>query len=372
MDSTSPKTDLSKHLSKQNSQDEQGAPTTGGSKRVKTTRLGIIGGKGVGKSYLFQAMVYRTYSNDHAGSLAYYLGGDSITLDEATERTRDKATERTRTHQSKNLVAFIKNYEVWNRLLQTTQEQVYWYRLRLPYQAGFFGSKSLGIDVEFFDGSGEGHFAIEDVFSTDSVSSIWKEAFLEVQTMVFCLPLWVAFPNTELSKEHQRVREDILQQFERVIMNYREFQKRNQQRIQPRSILALTMADDQRSALNTLRDNWITLYMQNPEDYLPRLRNERWITLYLAQARKISKALYVEFKNSRDHLVNSIPSKIEGVSSSKPWLVPLSAIDGRRLAEIERIRETDDPSYSPSLPPVPVHVELPLLVALCEWKNALM
>src|SRR6185436_13845110 len=48
--------------------------------RADAQKLGILGGKGVGKSYLFQAMVYRTFAGRQSGALTYYLERDSMRL----------------------------------------------------------------------------------------------------------------------------------------------------------------------------------------------------------------------------------------------------------------------------------------------------
>src|SRR5262245_6344267 len=55
--------------------------------RPDAQKFGIVGGKGVGKSYLFQAMVYRTLSGQQSGALTYYLERDSMRLFAATGNT---------------------------------------------------------------------------------------------------------------------------------------------------------------------------------------------------------------------------------------------------------------------------------------------
>ncbi|MFO1429796.1 MAG: hypothetical protein U1F76_06605 [Candidatus Competibacteraceae bacterium] len=324
-------------------------------------KLGIIGGKGVGKSYLFQAMVYRTYANQQAGSLAYYLDRGSIRLFTASTR-QDTATEV-------NLLNFVKNYSAWNRLEQTKVDTQRWYRLRLPYRTGLLGRGRSELDVEFFDGSGEGFF--ERVNVKQQQLELWQAGYLDARIIVFCLPLWVAFPNAELADTDWQARDTMLKGFEQVIMNYRQLRDRHHCTHPVRSILALTMADDRRSALDTLRDRWITPYMDAPERYLPRLRGGHGIALYLANARKISAALRVEFDNSHDPFVSGIPNKLD-FNGGRPWLIPLSAIEGNRLDSIERQYPDPDARKRPRQQPVPVHVELPLLVALCERENALM
>jgi len=323
-------------------------------------KLGIIGGKGVGKSYLFQAMVYRTYANQQAGSLAYYLDRGSIRLFRAFSR-QDTATEVP-------LLDFVEKYSAWIRLGQTNVDEQCWYRLRLPYRTGLLGRGCSELDVEFFDSSGE----VSESFNLPKQQwELWQASYLDARVIVFCLPLWVAFPSVDLSDEDWQSRDAILKGFEKVIMHYRQLRDRHQRTHPVRSILALTMADDRRSALNTLRDRWITPYMDAPQRYLPRLRSGRGIALYLANARKISAALRQEFDNSHEPFVSGIPNKLD-FNGGSPWLIPLSAIEGNLLDSHEKKYRNNPDTRTRRPPPVPAHVELPLLVALCERENALM
>ena len=322
-------------------------------------KLGIIGGKGVGKSYLFQAMVYRTYAGQQAGSLAYYLDRGSIRLFSALTY-QDQA-------RSVNLVNFVKNYAVWNRLPQTQVDTQYWYRLRLPYRTGLLGRGRSVLDVEFFDGSGE---ILQLPNPGGEYTELWQTAYLNAQVMVFCLPLWVAFPDAALSPSDWQWRDEVLAGFEQVIQNFTDLRERYRYTQPVRSMLALTMADDRRSGLKTLRERWIAPYMDAPLRYLSRLRSGRGIARYLANARKISEALHKEFAATTDPVVAAIPHKLD-FDGGKPWLIPVSAIEGSRLDKLEK--EYADPDQRPrAQAPVPVHVELPLLVALCERENALM
>jgi hypothetical protein len=73
--------------------------------------------------------------------------------------------------------------------------------------------------------------------------------------------------------------------------------------------------------------------------------------------------------------VGAIPQTLT-FGKGTPWVVPLSAIDGARLEQLEKhYPKPDDPARLRETrrgAPIPVHVELPLLVALCERENALM
>lgn len=313
-------------------------------------KLGIVGGKGVGKSYLFQAMVYRTYAGPQAGALSYYL--DGIRLFRALRR-QDKV-------RTVNLASFVERYVSWDRLPQTIMINQEWYRLRLRYRTGLLGQSRAAMDVEFFDGSGEGFFQGP---RTGENKRLWQEGYQDARVMVFCLPLWVAFPGENLTDSDWKDRDEILKGFEQVVQNYMDVRGK---RVFPvKSVLALTMADDRRSALEKLYYKWIAPYLDSPYTYLGPLRKGKWVARYLANARQVSEALHEEFASSRDPRVASIPYSLD--FGGRPWLIPVSAIEGEQIAQ----REVD-PERAKRVAPVPVHVELPLLVALCERNNALM
>ena len=332
------------------------------------TTLGIVGGKGVGKTFLFQAMVYRTYDSSQSGALSSYL--DGIRLFRAVKR-QDSA-------QRMNLARFVKRYEGWGRLPQTKLDFQEWYRLCLRYRTGIMGRRRSSLDVEFFDTSGE-HIAQT---WTSATRVLWREATLNAQVMVFCLPLWAAFPGDVLAPEDWDRRQQYLEEFEQVVLNYTEMREASKQDHPVSSILALTQADDRRSGLRTLYNRWIRPYMESPYPYLRQLRRGGGAARYLANARKVSAAVHEEFAAARDRKVGAIPRSLD-FGRGKPWLIPVSAVDGDVLDRLDPegdgdAKVPDRPERKPAAvsgplaPPVPVHVELPLLVALCERSNALM
>lgn len=318
--------------------------------------LGILGGKGVGKSYLFSAMVYRSYSRALAGAMSRFI-----------ERTRlFGAFQRNDSAQTMIMSEFIRRYSDWSRLPQTSMLNQRWYRLRLTYQAGFFGQKHSTMDVDFFDGSGEGFF---EASRTIGRRQLWREGYLNARVIAFCLPIWAAFPGPGLRPSDWQVRDEMLESFERVVQNYEELSIEGDRRHPVRSILVLTMADDRRSALKTLYDRWIAPYQDVPHLYLSRLRTGAGIMQYLAEAQRVSTALHKELSSSHDPRVSAIPQTLD--FGARPWVIPTSAIDGSLLDRIEQAYGASTDRANPPAP-VPVHVELPLLVALCERTNALM
>jgi hypothetical protein len=327
--------------------------------RTGTTRVGLLGGKGVGKSYLFQAMVYRTLDGRHSGALSYYLDQDTVRV----YQTRDRKSVARSAIPSE----FVQEYCSWLRLGQTSLAGEQWYRLRLQFRTGLLGRRRSFLDIDFLDGSGE---SLETGLSSEREET-WKAAFLDAGIMVFCLPLWAAFPASGdvLSDEDWEFRERVIQGFDAVVRHYRDLREKHRASRPVHSILALTMADDRRSALTTLRNRWITPFLMDPKRHLKNMRTASGVARYLASARKVSEALFREFDASQDPRISGIPERIE-FGGGRPWFVPLSAIDGATLDSSEQ--GTEKKTKARLRPPVPVHVELPLLVALCESHNALM
>jgi len=344
--------------------------------RPDTQKLGILGGKGVGKSYLFQAMVYRTFAGRQAGALTYYLERDSMRLFIAEGAEGNGARRIASTGQARTLnrVNFIKQYLTWQRLADTKLETQQWYRLRLSYRTGWLGGGQSAVDVEFFDGSGEGLFQASTLNPNDW--ALWTKAYFNARVMVFCLPLFAAFPSPELTDKDWLWREDLLTGFEQVVQNYKDMRRRNNLTQPVTSILAFTMSDDRRrSALQALYDRWISPYIDASPTYLRQLRKGSGIARYVNNARRISEAMHEEFAAVRDPRVAGIPQSLD-FGRGRPWIVPLSAMEGARLEELaEKYPNPDDPARlreARNVAPTPVHVELPLLVALCERENALM
>ena len=217
------------------------------------------------------------------------------------------------------------------------------------------------MDVEFFDGAGE----FFEAPLNEENRKVWKEGYLHASVMVFCLPLWAAFPSSNMTPKDWQDREVLLNGLEQVVENDTDVREEAKQRQPVKTILALTQADDRRSVLSKIYDNWISPYMDSPMTYLRQLRKGSGVARYLANARQVSEALHEELLSSEDPRVAAIPQRLD--FGGRPWLVPVSAIEGSKLDQM-----TPEKRQPGMKAPVPVHVELPLLVALCERDNALM
>ena len=322
-------------------------------------KIGLLGGSQVGKTYLFHGMVYRTRDERRAGSVSYYLQSADLRLLEKPGAPQRRL----------KIYDIIKGYQNWKPLLPTHFGAQIWYRLTLEFRTGLFGQNPTPLQLDFLDGSGEGFTRPLGPLTTP----IWKDAFYDAGIMVFCLPMWAAFPADNLSEEDQRLRDAYLSEFFLVLENYREIRDR---KLKVRTILALTMADDDRRCyLQDVIDQWIKPYMEDPEKYLASLHKGRGLTSYLAGAELVSSRLREEFRAIKgDPQISSIPRQLD-FGLGYPWIIPMSAVEGRILERAIEARKgkADDAPLSVRLPPpVPVHVELPLLAALCENHNALM
>lgn len=320
-------------------------------------RLGLLGGKGVGKSYLFQALAYRV-SGRSAGGLAYFLGDCRAELAMARELHENARTI--------TLQQVIEPYCDWIRLGTTVYSAQTWYRLRLAYRVGWPFSRRARMDLTFLEGSGESYQA---GIRTERERAWWTHAFIDATVMVFCLPFWAAFPAPdELTDEDRERRAGYLREFADIVTTFRALWER-QGAPPTKTVLALTMADDRRCGLPEVKAKWIDPYLDSPDRYLTRLQSGAGIVQYLATARQVSRFLDDNLL-SGDNRVTAIPAALD-FGAGPPWLVPVSAINGSRLSLMEDARANGRP-VGGDTPPVPVHVELPLLLCLCQADNVLM
>lgn len=109
--------------------------------------------------------------------------------------------------------------------------------------------------------------------------------------------------------------------------------------------------------------------MRTPGRYLRKLCTQAGVMRYLNNARQVSDLLAESFAGARQ-VVSGIPKQLN-FNGGPPWIIPMSAIEGKVLDQFEKDKtslvERQRYGY-----PVPVHVELPLLMVLCEHHNALL
>jgi tetratricopeptide (TPR) repeat protein len=321
-------------------------------------RIGIVGGESVGKRYLFQAMLLRIIE---AVSLHRYV----------KNRNRPHLWRLFTSGKAEpvSTVHYLQDYLDWRPLRRTAVEQS-WYRVRLTFSTGLLGS-SGDMDVDFVDNSGA---AWETGLAAPKIREVCEGAFKEATTMVFCLPLWVLFPRDDLTDAEREYRESRLTGFGKLVAAYREIRN---QALKVQTVLALTMADDERSALGRVRQHWIEpcINAAAAEKYRNALKRPWGVPRYLACARETSEYLYRELDSVKDdRLTKNICKNLE-FGHGRPRLIPMSAVDG---ADLEMMNSKwiawqegeGKRSTRPRLSfcPVPAHVELPLLAAIVEHK----
>lgn len=345
------------------------------------TKMAILGARDSGKTYLFQAMCYRAFNPTRSGAIHYYLKNVQAEVSETTEDNEDLSLDP-RTFNAK--------YKNWERLAGTqlaTQKQ---YNLRLRYKTGLFSWRPSELSIDFLDGSGEAMQA-ELALMTPEEEAMWERAFLPARVVLFCLPIWAAFPHQSHRATLASKRERALDGFHKVVSKLKALRDRKAITHPVQSILVLTMADDSHAAFPSLRAEWIAPHLdaEHAARRSEELRSGRGLMRYLTTARHISDVLHKEFESSHENDVQRIPTSLQ-LDGHLPMIVAVSAIDGAKLD----LRSPPPPSVSgvktplppevttprrplPTLSfevgdPVPAHVELPLLLALCEQRNALM
>jgi len=327
-------------------------------------KIGILGGKQTGKSYLFQSMVFRTQAPDNSGALTRFLKGGRVDLLQ-TEMNGSLVYEL-------ELQEFAEKYAEWDRLAQNNFDNQIWYKLRFQYRCGLLGLSRNTMDIEFLDASGEAlsELAVDD----PSMASLWERAYLHAKVVVFCLPMWAVWHHP-LSEEDLHLRRMYRKDFGKVAQRFNTLRSKKGVDHPVRTVLALTMADDPRVSLESVKERWIRTLLNEEhldqsgrcamERHLQLVRSSRGLNQYLESTRQISDAMQEAFLSHRDSRLQSYPGRLN-FGAGDPWIIPVSAIDGQRLQEVERT------NCRPDLPPSPVHVELPLLIAICEAYNAMM
>jgi hypothetical protein len=360
-----------------------GPPPSGGSagaRAVKESAIpagdhfhtAILGPVASGKTYLFRAIVYRLSQEGQQGVISRYLAPQGVGLWTKTVTKLEVLNGQTFDYsrgRSESLYAFNAPYRRWEKLPRTSGDAFDRHTLVIDYSTGWRGQKVKSMCLTFLDCAGE----VQKNGRVDPLGNEAWNAYRDARVVVFCLPAWAAFPADPTVVEASPVlhgqawrnfvknREDMLDQFQVILENYTSLWQ-EMKRPPIRVMLALTQADDVTSGLRTLADRWIREFGRDSGKHLARLARGGGTTKYLTAGRQVSQYVSREFSRATEQRVRKLPSQL-ALAGKKPWIIPVSAIDGAVLAG----RKPHDGNE-----PEPVHVELPLLLALCEAHNALM
>lgn len=325
-------------------------------------KIGILGGTGFGKTYLFQAMVYRLVAGASSGALSYYKPSSELWEFPFNEKSGTRGEKK-----ALPLQKFLEPYTSWIPMKNTERTNQKWYRLRIQFRSGLIGTSHSTMDVEFLDGAGEGF----EAQLGETTRPTWKSAYSDARFMIFCLPIWAIFPIADLSEQDRQYKKLFLQGFDTVLTNY--LAVRNQ-KLKVRTVLALTMADDRRCSLRLLRERWIDPLVERTRtrSYLKQMRGARGASRYLASARAISNYLYQRLDSEEtDVFLRRNIGRLD-LGYGLPALIPNTSLQGSILDARKAAHEQGEQLPPPVENPVPAHVELPLLAALCARYNILM
>jgi hypothetical protein len=295
--------------------------------------IGIVGAKKSGKSCLFWSILHRTRSTEFAGALSSFLRNRSL------YRGTDVAGRERETDLDKVLAA----YRTRKPPPTAYQEFSNWYDLELTFASGFAGFGSTRVNIRFSDGAGE-------IYSGGmrTHEPQWLKLLGGVRVVVFCLPLSAVFPQAHDRRDESA---EALSDAIRLGEDLKAFRERHLGGARVRTLLALTKAD-KISGWEQVSRKWIEPYTANGGAYVKKLRRHGWLARYLANARLVSEAA----QSRMDSLSTRQLLEVLDLGFGKPWVVPISAYGHDNHQE----------------DPLPVHVELPILLGLCDRYNVLM
>lgn len=322
-------------------------------------RLGLLGGTNVGKTYLLNGMFHRLQGGSRLGGALAALISDSHGLRLFCKRTKDGSTTTTRAKLTQVLRPYLNN----EKIASTVTDDETWFALDLPCNLGSLKSNPNEISIKIVDSRGE------DIAQKLNVSSIrdWAQKFVNTDVMIFCLPLWVLFPGDHLEASDKTFVHEAFTAFEQIVENVSDAMKQEALRPVP-TVLMLTMADDDRvdggSELDSLQENWINDHRENFAEHMRQLRTPKGMMNYLSNAREMSEFIDALVERNGNASAYQLVRQLN-FGSGKPWLIPVSAIDGNEILDVGLYADeiTNEP--------VPVHVEFPILLGILHKMKAL-
>ena len=345
------------------------------SRRPEVLRVALLGGAHSGKRALFQAMAYRAGGRRRAGALASLLGPGAGKVRCLGAESRPAADETER---------LARAFEGWRCLNSDLDEApaskphspAGRYRLELPYPTGWLGRPVARMQVDLFPTSLLPQHTPQPAPPTTPLPTPLpqdeRELLRRTRVLIFAVPFWACLPRPDVGEEVVAAGREHLDVLGQQVLAVKEARQGGER---ASIFLALTLADDERGGLPDLREAWIHRAIEGHRRHANRLRRPQYLLTYLQNARRISEHLHRVLAGAEAGALRSAapPSSAAAVHEllelegpERTWLLPVSALDARIAEHVAA------GGAAPGEPPVPAHVELPLLLALCEHAEALL
>ncbi|MCG8458754.1 MAG: hypothetical protein MI919_20940 [Holophagales bacterium] len=326
------------------------------SRRHEVLRVALLGGARSGQRALFQAMAYRAGGRRRAGALASLIAPGAGKVERLGEDGRPAADETER---------LVGDYEGWRCMMDADldggpdseqESPTGRYRLELPYPTGWLGCSPARLHVDLYPPS------LLQLPLPPGEQKLLQRA----RVLIFAVPFWACLPRRDVGEEVVAAGREHLEALGRQIFGVQEARRGGER---ASIFFALTLADDERGGLPDLREAWIHRTIEGHRRLAKRLRRPRYLLTYLDNARRISEHLHrlligAEADASRSAGA-AVLELLELEGSERAWLLPVSALDSRIAENVAA------GGSAPGEPPIPAHVELPLLLTLCEHAEAL-
>lgn len=298
-------------------------------------KLAFVGGRSVGKTYLFQALVNTLAYSENTGALSYFI--DTKNPVDLFRRVEGQSR-----FSISNIDDYLRGFNNWDRLLGTQIGYQHSYQLRVPFKDGVLAKNKRSMYIEYFDGAGE-----QLVSGSEQGEKTWLTHYHDAEVMVFCLPFWAAFPSKDhqdispKSDEYREELEETISSFVDVVQNYDGMRNLHNIDTKVKCVVALTQADQIHFTTfgQELAETWMypfvrpleveeSEFQESVQEYMKNFRSGAGVNRYLANARNLSDTLREEVKKNKT--INRALKYLD-YGCGEPWLIPMSAISGELL-----------------------------------------